>query len=273
MDQNKKVYTPPAITPSTADQQSASDEWAKQDIGQRSSHVTISYSERSGHDFNPRIRKELANEPDVVHTSRDLHAEKFVLSDKVNARHEASAREYPHLNMSAGEYLILDVSRHPIGMLAPIAVGGFLSLILLVVLIIYPVEASQYNLPSFGLAALIIGLVIALIGIGTCIAIWVYRQNRFYLTNESVIQVIQTSLFSRREQMVSLGSIEDASFHQHGIIQMMFNYGMVRLSTEGDETTYRFAYASEPRSQVTVLNNAIEAFKNGRPFDPSDDVN
>ena len=85
------------------------------------------------------------------------------------------------------------------------------------------------------------------------------------MTNERVIQEIQESLFSRREQTVSLGSIEDASFHQSGIVQTLFNYGTIRLSTEGEETTYIFRYVANPRAQVAVLNNAIEAFKNGRP--------
>ena len=88
------------------------------------------------------------------------------------------------------------------------------------------------------------------------------------MTNESVIQEIQHSLFSRHEQTVSLGSIEDASFKQSGVLQLMMNYGTVRLSTEGEETTYRFTYVTNPRNHVAILNNAIEAFKNGRPVDP-----
>jgi uncharacterized membrane protein YdbT with pleckstrin-like domain len=106
-----------------------------------------------------------------------------------------------------------------------------------------------------------------LVGLGTFVAVWVYLQNQFYLTNESVIQEIQHSLFSRREQTVSLGSIEDASFKQSGILQTLLNYGTIRLSTEGEETTYRFAYVANPRKQVATLNNAIEAFKNGRPVE------
>ena len=104
-----------------------------------------------------------------------------------------------------------------------------------------------------------------LFGIGGYVAVWVYLQNKFFLTNESVIQEIQSSLFSRHEQTVSLGSIEDASFRQQGIIQSLFNYGSIRLSTEGEETTYRFHYVANPKRQIAVLNNAVENFKNGRP--------
>jgi hypothetical protein len=95
----------------------------------------------------------------------------------------------------------------------------------------------------------------------------VYNNNRFFLTNESVIQEIQFSLFSKREQTVSLANIEDASFRQQGILQSMLDYGSIRLSTEGDETTYRFPYVAHPKKEIALLNNAVEAFKNGRPVE------
>ena len=104
-----------------------------------------------------------------------------------------------------------------------------------------------------------------LTGIGGYIAYWVYTANKFFLTNESVIQEIQLGLFTHHEQTVSLANVEDASYDQHGIIQMMFNYGSIRLSTEGEETTYRFSFVANPKQQIATLNNAVEAFKNGRP--------
>jgi uncharacterized membrane protein YdbT with pleckstrin-like domain len=89
----------------------------------------------------------------------------------------------------------------------------------------------------------------------------------FYLTNESVIQNIQIGLFNKRLQTVSLGNVEDASFTQNGILSHIFGYGSIRLSTEGEETTYRFDWASHPERQIAILNNAVEAFKHGRPVE------
>jgi uncharacterized membrane protein YdbT with pleckstrin-like domain len=104
-----------------------------------------------------------------------------------------------------------------------------------------------------------------LIGLGVYIVVWVYQNNKFFLTNESVIQEIQTTLFAHNEQTVSLSNIEDASYTQHGLVQQLLGYGSIRLSTEGDETTYRFHYVTNPKKHIATLNNAVEAFKNGRP--------
>jgi uncharacterized membrane protein YdbT with pleckstrin-like domain len=119
--------------------------------------------------------------------------------------------------------------------------------------------------PSYASILFSGGLLTLLFLIGGYIAVWVYINNRFFLTNESVIQEIQTSLFSKHEQTVSLSNIEDASSRQNGLVQSILDYGSIRLSTEGDETTYRFNYVTNPKQEIATLNNAVEAFKNGRP--------
>ena len=96
------------------------------------------------------------------------------------------------------------------------------------------------------------------------IVYFVYTNNRFFLTNDSIIQQTQTGMFSNSEHIISLGNVEDASYSQNGIIEQLFNYGSIRLSTEGDETTYRFTYVSNPKECISTLDSAIEDYKNCR---------
>ena len=234
------------------------------------SHVTEAPGAMPGHNYDPQIRAQYANEPKVVHAARQPETAQLSVSDDNKRRHDEAVQNYPHLNLSDGEFVVLDIKRHPIGLLLPVLATGIALVAVIAVLILYPAnpDSSLSTLPSYGDIFFPLMILMLLIGIGGSIAIWVYLQNQFFMTNESVIQEIQHSLFSRHEQTVSLGSIEDASFKQSGVLQMMLNYGTIRLSTEGEETTYRFSYVADPRSQVAVLNNAIEAFKNGRPVDP-----
>ena len=239
-------------------------------VAQTNSHVTTRPEIIDGENFDPRLRSQYANEPQVVHVAREIDPKPFTISDELKRKHEKSVQQYPNLNLSEGEYVILDIKRHPIGMLIPAIVSIFLVVIIMIFVMFYPSIARDSILPImpsvtdiFGVAMLLIGLVV----LGGAGALWIYLQNQFFMTNESVIQEIQESLFSRREQTVSLGSIEDASFRQSGIIQTIFNYGTIRLSTEGEETTYRFHFVANPREQIAIINNAIEDFKNGRPVD------
>ncbi len=236
------------------------------------SHVTAAPEHIPGENYDPQIRAQYANEPHVVPAVREIDTPEFAISEKGQSLHEASVAAYPQLNLSRGEYVILSIKRHPIGMVMPLLAGGSVVLALMVFLMFYPSDAATSGLPDFMTILLVSTLLIVLVALGTCIALWVYLQNRFFLTNESVIQEIQTSLFARHEQTVSLGSIEDASFRKNGILQTLLGYGTLRLSTEGEETTYRFHYVARPREQVATVSNAIEAFKNGRPFDSYDDL-
>ncbi len=206
--------------------------------------------------------------PQFVHMSRAVEPIEQPLSPEVKAKHDQSARDYPFLNLSEAEFVISAVRRHPIGLVLPIGVTIFLVAFVASMMINYPLimgATGALDAPNYGGMLLAGSLLILLFIIGGYIAVWVYINNKFFLTNESVIQEIQVSLFSRHEQTVSLLNIEDASFRQQGIIQTMLNYGSIRLSTEGEETTYRFNYVSDPKRQIATLNNAVEAFKNGRP--------
>ena len=205
----------------------------------------------------------------IVNVVRPLDPQKPIVSPEVQKKHEESMAQYPTLNLSEGEYIISAVRRHPIGLVLPLVLGTFLIAAALTVLTGYSQIAEalliQGPLAETATVALPILIFVAIVGFGMFVAYYVYTHNKFFLTNESVIQEIQTSLFSRLEQTVSLSNIEDASFTQVGILQQVLNYGSIRLSTEGDETTYRFSYVAQPKEHIAILNNAVEAFKNGRP--------
>lgn len=205
--------------------------------------------------------------PQVVQMTRAADPQMPHISENAQRRHDESVKKHPTLNLSAGEYIINEVRRHPIGLVSILSVAGLLILVIIAAIAAYPTFAAQSSVELPPLSGFLVPalLFILLIALGGYIAAYVYLSNKFFLTNESVIQEIQTSLFSRHEQTVSLASIEDASFRQQGIVQSIFNYGSIRLSTEGEETTYRFYYVSNPKKQIATLNNAVEAFKNGRP--------
>jgi len=207
----------------------------------------------------------------VVHVARSTEPVKQEVSEEVKKKHDRSTRLYPSLNLSDHEYVISAVRRHPIGLIIPTLLGVFLIAAALTVLSNYEAIVDSLSIQGVLADPTVIAtpilLFCLLIGLGMFVVYYVYVNNKFFLTNESVIQEIQVSLFSHHEQTVSLSNIEDASYNQVGILQQIINYGSIRLSTEGDETTYRFTYVANPKQHIATLNNAVEAFKNGRPVE------
>jgi hypothetical protein len=209
-------------------------------------------------------------QPQVVYMTRPLVPQKETMTPEVQQKHEDSKRHYPKLNLSEGEYVISAVKRTPIGLMSIWVISAIVIIAIFVITGFLAANARSSASTIGGTAttplllvipALLISLLIFLFAF---VATTVYNANKFFLTNESIIQHIQTSLFNLREQTISLESIEDVSYSQDGIMPHMFNYGSIRLSTVGDEDTYRFHYTSDPQNQIAILNNAVEAFKNGR---------
>ena len=112
------------------------------------------------------------------------------------------------------------------------------------------------------------GAVVGLIASAACVAggmvaTHVYRQNYFVVSNERVFARIQFSPFARRSQNVELEHVEDCSIRQAGIVQTLLNYGSIRLSTVGDEHTYRFTFVSRPEEQFSIINKVVQAVDEG----------
>jgi uncharacterized membrane protein YdbT with pleckstrin-like domain len=202
--------------------------------------------------------------PQVVHVSRSMEPEKQTVSAETEKRHLESKKQYPRLNLSYGEYVISNVKRSPVGLAF---IWLFTGIIITALVAFATILLTEQKGSAEALLALPLLFVTLLVFIGGAISTYVYQANTFYLTNESVIQNIQHGLFNKRLQTVSLGNIEDASYMQNGILAHIFNYGSLRLSTEGEETTYRFDFVSNPETQKATLNNAVEAFKLGRPVE------
>jgi hypothetical protein len=213
--------------------------------------------------------------PQLVFVTRPHEPMQPDMSPEQRKRHEDSKKKYSDLNLSDGEFIILAINRHPIGLLqiwAAVLVG-LVFVFFAIFLLAGGATAAGAGGAGMPPEILVIPavLVSALVLLFGFIATSIYNGNKFFLTNESVIQQIQTGIFAKKEQTVSLSNIEDASYNQHGILPHILNYGLIRLSTEGDETTYRFNYVANPRKQVGILNNAVEAFKNGRPVTGEND--
>lgn len=231
----------------------------------------IDYNHPVAYDAQGRPLYARPLDPQSVHVSRPVEPAKVFVSDDIKSKHNQSTELYPSLNLSEGEYVISSVRRHIIGLLTPFSVGVISISLLFSILFNYDLVIDMFkltgNMANVSIIFLPIILLAVIIILGTYISYYIYTNNRLYLTNESLFQTIQVGLFTKREQMISLQNIEDASYVQNGILQQLLDYGSIRLSTIGDENTYRLTYVSNPKDQIDTLNNAVEAFKNGRPIE------
>lgn len=178
------------------------------------------------------------------------------LTPAEQADHDRSVHDYPDLNLGDQEYVVIDVERSFCGILA-IWLGALLTFGVFIALafIIY----SLPNIPNREYFALgLLAFSAAFSFVFALVATKVYTGNTFIVTNERVFARIQTTPFSVRSQNVELEHIEDCSFAQNSPLQVIFNYGSIRLSTVGDEQTYTFNFVANPKEQFKVVNKVVQ---------------
>lgn len=171
-------------------------------------------------------------------------------------RHERSKKDFPFLTLEDEEYVEFAFKRAKICLLLILCGTSLAIIAILLAFLLTLLEHSLLdNMGRDFLFIILLSLLVATVLI-SIIAIMIYRGNRLFITNRHVIQIIMDSPVSRSVNIIDLSSIEDASFHQNGLMQSFFHYGTLRLATVGDETTYTFRYsdiASDDLRSITKL--------------------
>ena len=185
------------------------------------------------------------------------------LTPAEQADHDRSVHDYPDIQFSPTEYVVIDVQRSVWGLvriwLFALLVFVAMSAITVMLDITTPVELNHWVLISLIVTTIAISLLVGMIGS------YVYKSNSFIVTNERVFAHIQFTPFAQRSQNVELEHIEDCSVSQSNPLQMIFNYGSIRLSTIGDEQTYLFTFVDSPKEQFQVINHVVQQVDEGEP--------
>ena len=175
----------------------------------------------------------------------------------VKIRHDRSKKDFPYLKLDDDEYVEFAFQRARICLF--VIIGGVALGLIAILLVFLMVLLARNSLDEMGrnfMFIILSALIVVALVIGL-VAFMVYRGNRLFITNKHAIQLIMKSPVATSVNLIDLASIEDASFHQDGLLQKMFGYGTFRLSTVGDETTYTFQYSDVKPSELREVSDLI----------------
>lgn len=181
-------------------------------------------------------------------------------SSLVRIRHARSKKDFPFLNLEEHEYVELAMTRTKKGLimawaatLLAIIVLGALSIAILNAITRTNVVKNETMMYFW----IIVGLLFVLLLLGALMYSRIYLGNKMFITNKRVFQFTQTSLFAKSANIIELSRIEDVSYKQHGVLDHVFNFGTLRMSTVGDETTYTFPFLDTPTDEVELIAHLI----------------
>jgi len=165
--------------------------------------------------------------------------------------------------MQPGERVLFVIKRHPVGIVG-IYLGTSLLLITIAVLVFGVVPAMFGGTGSSDTANQIgIAVFLVLFALSTgfaFISTHIYWGNRWIVTNDSITQVNQTSLFHRESSQLALHSIEDVTAEKSGVFSHVFDYGVIKAETAGERARFVFIYCPNPNYFAKRVLEAREAY-------------
>lgn len=96
--------------------------------------------------------------------------------------------------------------------------------------------------------------------LGGLIALYVYYANRMFLTNEHVVRIKQDGLVATDKKVISHLNIEDIKARQN-FVGSLLGYGLITMSTEGQNATYEINFIKKPFEQVTLATEVRDDYQ------------
>jgi uncharacterized membrane protein YdbT with pleckstrin-like domain len=154
------------------------------------------------------------------------------------------------------EYIIAHIKKHSAGIVLIFIEFG-LGIIALLSLFYTVIPDFAQNISGTGYRYLLSGIIftVAIMIMVLYVSSYIYKQNSLIITNESVIQIGQRSLFSRKASRVSMSNVEDVSADQRGILSSMFGYGTLAIKTAGSDarSNFKFTYCPKPEYYSNLI--------------------
>ena len=163
--------------------------------------------------------------------------------------------------MQPGEQVLFVLKRHPIGIIFIYVVTGLILTVLAVLSFgIIPSAFSGETRDSITAISAVIFIIFALLClVFNFISTIVYWGNKWILTDDSLTQISQSSLFHKESSQLGLESLEDMTVEKKGILAHVFNYGWLRAETAAHQGKFIFHYAPNPNSYAQKVLQAHEA--------------
>lgn len=184
---------------------------------------------------------------------------------ELHTDHGELVKDYPDMLFSKTEHVIIDIQRTIWGLVIiwVAAIAAFIAILVFAFTMVAITDVDHF------IVFIIVVTLGAVCMAGGAVGQYVYRQNFFVVTNKRIFQRIQSTLFSFRTQNIEIARIEDCSYRQNGPLQMILDYGTIRLSTIGNEQTYRFTFVARPSEQFKAINGVVQTTGRVTPATPA----
>jgi hypothetical protein len=157
------------------------------------------------------------------------------------------------------EHVLIVVRKHWAGLAAIYLLACILiiSIVALTVFVVPDLKLSSATLGLTSMGAMVVGLIFAVV---LSVMVYVYKKSSLTLTDRSLVQIIQRSLFNKKVSRLSMSNVEDVNAEQKGIIASMLGYGTLTVQTAGEEDNFVFSFCPNPNFYAEKILEARQAY-------------
>lgn len=177
---------------------------------------------------------------------------------------DPSAKKVAVDSLSEGEQKLTEIRRHPFGIIV-IYLQAVFALMVSLFLIVFLLPSVTDTL---GLDATTTNLVVGLFGfislvlviIFLLLATWIYNSSKLIVTTRNVVLVNQIGIFNRKVSEILMTNIHDVTSHKEGIFATIFNFGVIKVETAGEQNNFTYTYCTNPNVGAKIILDARESF-------------
>ena len=168
--------------------------------------------------------------------------------------------------LEEGELVLTTVRRSLVGLVLIYLVA--IAAVAAIIGLIIAVSPSAFETADGSFSATLSAIVflsVLLLALILFAATYIYRQSRLLVTNKSLVQVMQKTLFSRKVSRLSMSNVEDVNEEQRGFWATFFNYGTLTVQTAGTEDNFIFTLCPNPTNLADRIIDARQAYARENP--------
>lgn len=98
-----------------------------------------------------------------------------------------------------------------------------------------------------------------LVLLGSYVPVYLRSQEQIVLTDESLLQVVQPSLFASRVDQLGLQRMDNVSVQQ-GFLGTILGFGHITIETPGEQDNYEFKILANPHEAAREISSQHEKY-------------
>jgi uncharacterized membrane protein YdbT with pleckstrin-like domain len=157
------------------------------------------------------------------------------------------------------ELKICEIHKHPFGIFM-IYVQAFIGVVIALALAYFLLPSVLGRDTGLAIANGFMVFVIVVAAVLLLGATYIYFQSRLIVTDKNITQILQAGLFNRKISQLTMVNVEDVTSDQRGFFATIFDFGVLKIETAGEQVNFHFAFCPRPSYYAKIISDAREQY-------------